>query len=152
MVPEALDEPALEAQLFPVAPVQPGVERAIPDWARVHTERRRKGVTLALLWQEYKAEHPEGLQYSQFCERYRRWRGRLDVVMRQSHRAGEKLFVDYAGHSVSIVDPTTGEVRKAQIFVAVLGASNYTFAEATWTHRGGALGALARVHPQTPPR
>ena len=132
-LPEALDEPALEAQLFPVAPVEPGVERAIPDWARVHTERRRKGVTLALLWQEYKAEHPEGLQYSQFCERYRRWRGRLDVVMRQSHRAGEKLFVDYAGQSVSIVDPTTGEVRKAQIFVAVLGASSYTFAEATWT-------------------
>ena len=132
-LPEALDERALEAQLFPVAPVEPGVERAIPDWARVHTERRRKGVTLALLWQEYKAEHPEGLQYSQFCERYRRWRGRLDVVMRQSHRAGEKLFVDYAGQSVSIVDPTTGEVRKAQIFVAVLGASSYTFAEATWT-------------------
>ena len=132
-LPEALDEPALEAQLFPVAPVEPGVERTIPDWARVHTERRRKGVTLALLWQEYKTEHPEGLQYSQFCERYRRWRGRLDVVMRQSHRAGEKLFVDYAGHSVSIVDPTTGEVRNAQIFVAVLGASNYTFAEATWT-------------------
>ena len=76
---------------------------------------------------------PEGLQYSQFCERYRRWRARLDVVMRQSHRAGEKLFVDYAGQSVSIVDPTTGEVRKAQIFVAVLGASSYTFAEATWT-------------------
>ena len=79
-LPEALDGPALEARLFPVAPVEPGVDRAIPDWARVHTERRRKGVTLALRWQEYKAEHPEGLQYSQFRERYRVWRQRLDVV------------------------------------------------------------------------
>ena len=86
-----------------------------------------------MLWQEYKAEHPEGLQYSQFCERYRRWRARLDVVMRQSHRAGEKLFVDYAGHSVPVVERQTGELRNAQVFVAVLGASNYTFAEATWT-------------------
>ena len=132
-LPETLDERALDGRLFPAATVSARVERPIPDWSRVHAERRRNGVTLALLWQEYKAEHPEGLQYSQFCERYRRWRGRLDVVMRQSHRAGEKLFVDYAGHNVSIVDPTTGEVRKAQLFVAVLGASNYTFAEATWT-------------------
>ena len=90
-------------------------------------------MTLALLWQEYKAEHPEGLQYSQFCERYRTWRQRLDVVMRQTHRAGEKLFVDYAGHRVPVVERVTGELRKAHVFVAVLGASNYTFAEATWT-------------------
>ena len=100
-----------------------------------HAERRHKNVTLALLWHEYKAEHPEGLQYSQFCERYRAWRQRLDVVMRQTHRAGEKLFVDYAGQSVSVVERTTGELRKAQIFVAVLGASNYTFAEATGPRR-----------------
>ena len=132
-LPEALDEPALEARLFPVAPVEPDVERAIPDWAQVHTERRRKGVTLALLWQEYKAEHPEGLQYSQFCERYRVWRQRLDVVMRQTHRAGERLFVDYAGQCVPVVERATGELREAQVFVAVLGASSYTFAEATWT-------------------
>ena len=132
-LPETLDEHALEGRLFPTAAVSVRVERPIPDWARVHAERRRKGVTLALLWQEYKAEHPEGLQYSQFCERYRRWRARLDVVMRQSHRAGEKLFVDYAGHSVPVVERQTGELRNAQVFVAVLGASNYTFAEATWT-------------------
>jgi len=132
-LPETLDERALEGRLFPTAVVSARVERPIPDWARVHAEHRRKGVTLALLWQEYKAEHPEGLQYSQFCERYRRWRGRLDVVMRQSHRAGEKLFVDCAGHSVPVVERQTGELRNAQIFVAVLGASNYTFAEATWT-------------------
>ena len=132
-LPEKLDERALEGRLFPTAAVSARDERPIPDWARVHAERRRKGVTLALLWHEYKAVHPEGLQYSQFCERYRTWRGRLDVVMRQTHRAGEKLFVDYAGYSVPVVDRATGELRKAQIFVAVLGASNYTFAEATWT-------------------
>ena len=132
-LPERLDERALEARLFPVAQVSARVERVTPDWAQVHAERRRKGVTLALLWQEYKAEHPEGLQYSQFCERYRAWRQRLDVVMRQTHRAGEKLFVDYAGHRVPVVERVTGELRKAQVFVAVLGASNYTFAEATWT-------------------
>ena len=126
-------ERALEARLFPSVEVSARVERAIPDWAQVHTERRRPGVTLALLWEEYKAEHPQGLQYSQFCERYRVWRGRIDVVMRQTHRAGEKLFVDYAGQCVAVVDPITGELRNAQIFVAVLGASNYTFAEATWT-------------------
>ena len=95
-VPEKLDERALEARLFPIAQVSPRVERAIPDWAQVHAERRHKNVTLALLWHEYKAEHPEGLQYSQFCERYRAWRQRLDVVMRQTHRAGEKLFVIFA--------------------------------------------------------
>ena len=90
-------------------------------------------MTLALLWQEYKTEHPEGLQYSQFCERYRAWRRRLDVVMRQTHRAGERLFVDYAGQCVPVVSRETGELRNAQVFVAVLGASSYTFAEATWT-------------------
>ena len=132
-LPEGLDERALEARLFPSAEVSARVERAIPDWTWVHTERRRPGVTLALLWEEYKAEHPQGLQYSQFCERYRVWRGRIDVVMRQTHRAGEKLFVDYAGQCVPVVDRITGELRNAQIFVAVLGASNYTFAEATWT-------------------
>ena len=132
-LPEGLDERTLEARLFPCAEVSARVERAIPDWTRVHTERRRPGVTLALLWEEYKAEHPQGLQYSQFCERYRVWRGRIDVVMRQTHRAGEKLFVDYAGQCVPVVDRITGELRNAQIFVAVLGASNYTFAEATWT-------------------
>ncbi len=132
-MPERLDERALEARLFPAAPVPTRIARAVPDWARVHCERRRAGVTLALLWQEYKAEHPEGLQYSQFCERYRAWRGRLDVVMRQSHRAGERLFVDYAGQRVAVVERFTGEVRDAQVFVAVLGTSNYTFAEATWT-------------------
>jgi transposase len=131
-LPDGLDEAALERRLFPPPPAsrQP---RPLPDWAWVHRERRRKGVTLALLWQEYKAVHPDGLQYSQFCERYRAWSGRIDLIMRQTHRAGDKLFVDYAGHTVPVVDRATGAIREAQVFVAVLGASNYTYAEATWT-------------------
>ena len=88
-----------------------------------------------LLWQEYRVRHPQGYQYSWFCHQYRLWQGQQDLVMRQDHRGGEKLFVDYAGQSVAIVDPRTGEIREAQIFVAVLGASNYTYAEATWTQK-----------------
>jgi transposase len=94
-------------------------------------ELSKKGVTLQLLWYEYKQENPEGFQYSQFCERYREWAKKLDVSLRQKHRAGEKLFVDYAGHTMSIIDPATGEIRDAQVFIATLGASSYTFAEAS---------------------
>ena len=83
-LPERFDERVLEGRLFPTAALSARAERPIPDWARVHAERRRKGVTPALLWHEYRAEHPEGLQYSQFCERYRTWRGRLDVVTRRA--------------------------------------------------------------------
>ena len=129
---ESLDDAQLERRLFPV-PVSSRVPRPLPQWSEVHRELRGKGVTLALLWQEYKAVHPQGLQYSRFCEQYRAWASTLDVVMRFEHRAGEKMFVDYAGQTVAVVDPHTGEIRQAQIFVAVLGASNYTFAEATWT-------------------
>ena len=107
--------------------------RSMPDWAEVHAERKRPGVTLHLLWFEYKAVHPDGYQYTQFCEYYHRWRKRLDPVMRQVHKAGEKVFVDYAGQTMSVVDPETGEVREAQIFVGTLGASNYIYTEATWT-------------------
>ena len=131
-LPESLDDGELEHRLFP-APAPSTTRRPLPDWSKVHRELRRKGVTLALLWQEYKASHPEGLQYSQFCERYRAFASTLDVVMRQEHRAGEKMFVDYAGQTVPVVDRETGEERHAQVFVAVLGASSYTFAEATWT-------------------
>lgn len=131
-VPESVDDAALERRLFPTPPPS-GTSRPLPAWSDVHRELRRKSVTLALLWQEYKATHPEGLQYSRFCEQYRAWAGKLDVVMRQEHRAGERMFVDYAGQTVPVVDPETGELRQAQVFVAVLGASSYTFAEATWT-------------------
>ena len=100
----------------------------------MHRELKRKHVTLAILWEEYIERHPGGYRYSRFCELYRAWDGRLSVTMRQSHAAGDKLFVDYAGDRVPVViDRLTGETRPAQIFVAVLGASNFTYAEATWT-------------------
>jgi transposase len=130
---DALTEPALEACLFPPLPSVPGDQRPTPDWLWVQAEMRRKGVTLFLLWQEYKAAHPDGFQYSWFCDTYQTWRSRRDLVMRQTHRAGEKLFVDFCGQTVPITDPNTGEIRPAQIFVAVLGASSYTYAEAVET-------------------
>lgn len=121
----------LERALFP-PPTPPGSSCLIPDFIEIHTElQKRRGVTLNLLWQEYKEQHPDGYQYSWFCQNYRAWSGRLDLTMRHEHHAGEKLFVDYAGQTVEITDRLTGEIRKAQIFVAVLGASNYTYAEAT---------------------
>jgi len=124
-----MDDAELEVRLYP--PAEPGrQERFEPDWARIHRERRRTGVTLDLLWQEYKVEHPEdGYQYSRFCDLYRRFRASLDVVMHQEHRAGEKMFVDFSGDGIDIVDRATGEVTKGELFVAVLGASSYTFAE-----------------------
>jgi transposase len=133
-LPEGMDDARLERLLFPPPPIIASAERSLPVWAEVHTELRRKGVTLALLWEEYRAEHPrDSYQYSRFCDLYRQWRGRCDLVMRQEHRAGEKTFVDYCGPTVPVVNAVTGEIREAQIFVAVLGASNYTYAEATWT-------------------
>lgn len=127
------DEARLEHQLFPTVTVVASRDRWPPDWPQVQRELKRKGVTLFLLWQEYREQHPQGYQYSWFCERYRQWLGRQDLVMRQHHRAGEKLFVDYAGHTMAVIHQHTGELRAAQIFVAVLGASNYTYAEATWS-------------------
>ena len=132
---EEMDEASLERLLFKselpvISPVRP-----LPDWADIHMElKSRKHVTLTLLWEEYKASYPEsGYQYSQFCERYGKWKGALDVCMRQAHRAGEKMFIDYCGQRVEVVNPETGEIRNAEVFVAVLGASSYTFAEATWS-------------------
>lgn len=130
---DELDDDELERKLFPPLPTIPVERQAVPDWSVVHQEFKRKGVTLQLLWDEYKSANPEGFQYSWFCEHYRRWLGKLDVVMRQTHRAGEKLFVDYAGHTVPLIDRSSGEVVDAQIFVAALGASNFTYAEATLT-------------------
>lgn len=131
-LPADLSDSELESLLFPVLSPS-SVKRPEPNWADVHMERKRRSVTLLLLWEEYKAEHPDGLQYSQFCDRYRAFVGKLKPSMRQIHVAGEKAFIDYAGQTLPIQDPVSGEVREAQIFVAVLGASNYTFAEATWT-------------------
>lgn len=130
--PTTLTEAELEARLFPAVPVASA--RAEPDFAAMHVELKRKGVTLQLLWSEYVAAVGDGAyRYSQYCQRYRDWRARQRRSMRQIHVAGEKMFVDYAGPTAPVVDPATGEIRPAQIFVAVLGASSYTYAEATWT-------------------
>lgn len=125
-----LDNTDLEPVLFPERSL-PADRRAMPHMEYLYKEMKRRGVTLQLLWYEYRKGNPEGYQYSQFCHHYRLWTKKLDVTLRQEHRAGEKLFVDYAGQTVPIVDPSTGEVMQAQIFVAALGASNYTFAEAS---------------------
>ena len=123
------DETALYERLYPSAAHTVAVP--LPDFAAMRAELAKKGVTLLLLWQEYKAAHPDGLQYSAFCERYAVFRQSHDVVLRQTYRPGEKLFVDFAGPTLPITDQATGEIRPASIFVAVLGYSNYTFAYAT---------------------
>jgi len=133
-LPEGMDDAALEARLF-TRPLQTSASRArrpLPDWAELDRELRSKqNVTLALLHLEYKEQHPDGYGYSQFCVHYHAWRRTVDLVMRQEHRAGEKCFVDWAGQTVPIIDPATGEISfEAQIFVAVLGASSHTYAEA----------------------
>jgi transposase len=132
-LPEEIDDNQLEQLLFPRPQIGSPHRRPQPDWAYIHQELRRKGVTLMLLWQEYKELYPNGYQTSQFCHLYRQWAKQLDPVMRQEHRAGEKMFVDYAGMTVAVFDMQSAKMRDAQIFVAVLGASNYTYAEATWT-------------------
>jgi transposase len=128
-----VSDEALEQRLYP--PPKPALvdKRPRPNWPAMHRELRRPGVTLQLLWEEHRAAHPEGYGYSRFCELYRQWEGRLSATMRQVHVAGERMFVDYAGTTLTVMDGTTGELRKAQLFVAVLGASNFTYAEATWT-------------------
>ena len=103
-----------------------------PDWGYIHTELKKKSVTLQLLWQEYKDIHPDGYQSTQFYDRYGRWKKILSPSLYQVHKAGEKMFVDYAGHTVPVQDRSTGRIRQAEIFVAVLGASNYTYADASW--------------------
>ncbi len=134
-LPAETTDAALEAQLFTAVGTKQGHRRrAEPDWAAVHHELKRKHVTLQILWDEYIERHPDGYRYSRFCELYRGWASRISVTMRQSHPGGDKLFVDYAGDTVPvIVDRLSGETRAAQIFVAVLGASNFTYAEASWT-------------------
>jgi transposase len=125
---------SLVAQLFVNAGVRTGARfHAEPDWAGLVLELKRPAVNLLILWDEYRAVHPNGYAYSRFCQLFREFERRLSPTMRQQHVAGQKLFVDYSGKRVPIVDPLTGEVRMAEIFVAVLGASSCTYAEATWT-------------------
>jgi transposase len=131
-LPDELDDAQLEALLYPLKPHSDAIPP--PDFAHVQRELSRPGVTRYLLWQEYKAQQPDGLQYTAFCVQYRKWLSRTaEPVMRFEHRAGEKCFVDYAGQTIGVIDRHTGEIRQAQIFVAVLGCSAYTYAEATWT-------------------
>src|ERR1700726_1783818 len=131
--PELDDDVRLENRLYPPPSDLPSDDRPQPDWAVVHRELRRPGVTLMLLWEEYCDTTSDGFSYSWFCERYKEWAGRLKLSLRQIHIAGEKLFVAYSGHTREMVHGLGGVVLAVQIFVAVLGASNYTFAEATLT-------------------
>ena len=122
-LPASLSDRVLEAMLYAGPGTQRGSRRkAEPDWTHVHHELRRPGVTLMLLWEEYRQREPGGYGYSRWCELYRGWEGRLSPTMRQSHPAGERMFVDYAGQTVELYDGRTGEIRAAQIFVAVMGA------------------------------
>jgi transposase len=152
-LPDGLDEEALERRLFPPPPPTQSRLFTEADWAEIHRELKRPGVTLALLWDEYRGQHPDGYGYSAFCEHYRRWVGRLSPVMRQRHAAGERMFVDYSGTRMAVIDPTTGAARPAEIFIAVMGASNMTYVEASWsqalpdwigahTHAFAAFGAV----------
>jgi len=133
-LPAELTDEQLEQRLFPPVKLTLGVRRyAEPDWAALVRELKRPGVNLMILWEEYQGVHPEGYGYSRFCELFREFERRLSPTMRQTHVAGYKAFVDYSGKKIPIIDPLTGEVRMAEIFVAVLGASSLTYAEATWT-------------------
>jgi transposase len=132
-LPEGLTDEALEVRLYPPLVGAAKDRRPQPNWAAVHRELRRPGVTLQLLWEEHRAVQPDGYGYSRYCELYRAWEARLSPTMRQSHVAGERMFVDYAGTTLEVIEPSTGQVMTAQLFVSVLGASNYTYAEATWT-------------------
>ena len=130
-LPNGMSEAELERLLYPEeVEASGGTPKPVPDWKEVHEELKKRHVTLRLLWMEYREDHPEGYGYSRYCELYDRWAKKLDPPMRQNHKAGEKLYVDYAGDTVPITNPETGEVTQAQIFVAVLGASSYTYAEA----------------------
>lgn len=130
---EELDNEQIYRLLFPNK-TENNVKKVIaPDWGEIHCELKQKGVTLQLLWYEYKEKYPEGYQYSQFCKLYRRWREGLDLVLRQDYKAGEKFLVDFAGQKIPVVSRSTGEIREAEIFVGVLGSSNYTYVEAVWS-------------------
>ncbi len=131
---EAMPEEAIEALLYPsLKEPNPGGP-VMPEWDEVAKELRRKGVTKQLVWEEYQEDHnPQAYSYSRFCELYASWKGDIEPVMRFEHAAGEKCFVDYTGMTLAVVDPETGETRQAEVFVATLGASNYTFVDVTWS-------------------
>ncbi|WP_288006305.1 helix-turn-helix domain-containing protein [Acidiphilium sp.] len=129
-----LTDATIEERLFARSGYKQGVRRrAEPVWGELVCELKRPGVNLQVLWEEYREQHPAGFGYSRFCELFREFEARLSPVMRQDHRAGDKVFVDYSGKRIGIVDGASGEVRQAEIFVGVLGASSFTYAEASWS-------------------
>src|SRR6266699_3146767 len=132
-VPDGLDDAELERRLFSPPGFHVGPTKPQPHWPTIQEELKGRGVTLLLLWEEYRAEHADGYGYSRFCDLYVEWRKRITPTMRQTHVAGEKLFVDWAGDTIPVFDAITGAEHGARIFVAALGASNYTYAEARWT-------------------
>ncbi|HKA58272.1 MAG TPA: IS21 family transposase [Gemmatimonadales bacterium] len=131
-LPDEIDDAILELRLYPPR-LTTREQRPLPNWAEIHRELKRPGVTLELLWQEYREQHPSGYAYSRFCDLHRAWEKSVSPTMRQTHIAGERMFVDYSGTKLQLIERTTGEVLTAELFVAVLGASNFTYAEATWT-------------------
>ncbi len=150
-LPAEMSESELEARLFPVDPGKGSDsakrDKPVPDFAHIHEElQQHKHTTRQLLWEEYRAVQPDGYTYGRFCYLYQRWKQQRDVVLRQEHRPGEKLFVDWAGATIPIYDPHTGEIRQASLFVAMLGASNYTYAEASENQQLAAwIGAHVRA-------
>ena len=134
-LPIDLDDEQLERLLYSPPSDVATERRPLPDWAMVHRKLRRPNVTLALLWEEYRTGPgaQDGFGYSWYCDLYREWAGRLKPTLRQVHSAGERVFVDFAGHTMEVIDAATGEVHRAEVFVAVLGASSYTYAEAVWS-------------------
>lgn len=132
-LPEDLSDQALQTMMQPPRSSAEPSGFVEPDFDQVHQELKRKGMTLQLLWEEYAQANPQHYSYSRFTVRYRAWRGAKQLSMRQVHHAGDKLFIDYCGPTLTVVNPKTGEARSAQVFVAVLGASSYTYAEATWS-------------------
>lgn len=133
-LPEDMDDATLEIKLFPTAAVQL-MRKPDPDWATIHSQLKGKGATLKVLHEEYAQDNPQALRLSQFCHRFRAWQKTLKRYLRQTHMAGERVFVDYAGPTMEIFDVATGQSRKAQIFVGVMGGSSYTYAEAHWSQK-----------------
>lgn len=128
--PEGLDDDDLELLLFPASLPVPDPRRPVPDWSAIDKELRKRGVTRMLLWQEYREQHPGSFGYTWFCTHLDAWKGRVRPSMRQTHVGGKKVFVDFSGDAIDIIDPDTGEVHAAKLFVATMGASSYTYAEA----------------------
>ena len=143
-LPDGLDDDGLELLLFPAAPSVPDPDRPVPDWAKMDQELRRPGVTRMLLWEEYRAAHPDGFAHTWLCTHFEAWKGRVRPTMRQTHVGGEKIFVDFAGDTIEVTDPGPGEVHAMKLFVAAMGASNFTYAEVVATE-GLEDGILAHV-------